>query len=121
MGCDFLPVAAARGGAEKKVTPEQAFEHVCQIAREHALIYHASGGVVTIVHPDTQREEGLYEHIQWLHGLGKHPQTLEQERAAESEGLDARNSGDGADPATGSIPADAHQDELWPNSGNQRP
>lgn len=106
---------------EKTVTPEQAYEQVCQIAKEHALIYQAAGGWVTIVHPTTQKEEGIYEHTQWVHGLGKHPKTLEQERAAESEGHDARNAGADATQVTGSTSAAAHQDELWPNAGGNQP
>lgn len=60
----------------------EAYDRVCAIAREYALILSAAGGVVTIVHPDTQREEGLREHIQWVHGLGEHPKTLERQRNA---------------------------------------
>jgi len=59
-----------------------AYEQICQIARRYALILAAAGGVATIVHPTTQREEGVYTHIQWLHGLGKHPREIERERAA---------------------------------------
>jgi len=50
------------------VTQEEAYDEVCRIAREHALIWQAAGGVVTIVHPDVQREEGLYDQIQRMHG-----------------------------------------------------
>lgn len=35
------------------MTPEQAYDEVCRLAREHALIWQAHGGVVVIVHPDT--------------------------------------------------------------------
>jgi len=59
--------------ASETVTPAQAYDEVCRLAREHALIWQASGGVVVIVHPDTQKAEGLYEQIQWVHGLGPHP------------------------------------------------
>jgi hypothetical protein len=55
------------------MTPEQAYDEVCRLAREHALIHGGYGGVVVIIHPDTQRELGTYEHIQWVHGLGPHP------------------------------------------------
>ena len=54
--------------ASETVTPEQAYDEVCRLAREHALIWQAHGGVVVIVHPDTQKAEGLYEQIQWVHG-----------------------------------------------------
>ncbi len=66
------------------MTPEDAYDHICEIAKEHALILNAFGGVVTIVHPDTQRQESLYDHIQYVHGLGAHPDTLERERAEVS-------------------------------------
>ena len=56
------------------MTPEAAYEEICRIARAHALVLQAFGGVVTIVHPDTQKSEGLYERIQWIHGLGPCPQ-----------------------------------------------
>jgi len=65
------------------MTPEQAYEEICRLAREHALILSAVGGVTTIVHPATQKSEGLYEKIQHLHGLGAHPDTLMREREAE--------------------------------------
>ena len=61
------------------MTPEEAYTKITKIAREHALISAAAGGVVVIMHPDTQREQGLYEHIQWVHGLGEHPETLKQQ------------------------------------------
>ena len=62
-----------------------AYEQICELARNNALILNAAGGVVTIVHPATQRAEGLYEHIQYVHGLGKHPKTLAEERAAKGK------------------------------------
>jgi len=61
------------------MTNEQAYDEVCRIAREHALVFSAYGGVVTIIHPETQREHGLWESIQYMHGLGKHPRTLADE------------------------------------------
>ncbi|CAJ0894095.1 hypothetical protein R77569_04369 [Ralstonia mannitolilytica] len=51
----------------------QAYDEICRLAREHALVWQAGGGVVTIVHPDTQKEAGVYGQIQWVHGLGPHP------------------------------------------------
>lgn len=58
----------------------EAYDRICAIAREYALILSAAGGVVTIVHPETQRAEGVRDHIQWLHGLGKHPETIAREK-----------------------------------------
>jgi len=65
------------------MTPEEAYTKITQLAREHALISAAAGGVVVIMHPDTQREQGLFEHIQHVHGLGKHPETLKQQELFE--------------------------------------
>lgn len=94
------------------MTPEEAYDEICNLGRHHALIFSAAGGVVTIVHPQTQKEEGVYEHIQWVHGLGKQPKTLEQELAAESEWHDPLDSWADAAPVTGSMPAAAHQMDL---------
>ncbi|CAJ0779033.1 hypothetical protein LMG7141_00831 [Ralstonia condita] len=55
----------------------QAYDEICRLAREHALVYQAAGGVVMIVHQDTQKEQGIYEHIQYVHGLGPHPENKE--------------------------------------------
>lgn len=60
--------------------PEEAWDEIDRLAREHGLIYQAYGGVVVLVHPDTQKSEGLYEFCQYSSGLGKHPKTLERER-----------------------------------------
>lgn len=64
------------------MSPEQAYEEIGGLARDHALILSAAGGVTTIVHPATQRREGLFEQIQHMHGLGAHPDTLAREREA---------------------------------------
>ena len=60
---------------EKKMLPEQAYEEIVKLARAHALVYQAVGGIVVIVHPETQKKEGIYEKIQWMHGLGPHPKS----------------------------------------------
>ena len=62
------------------MTPEQAYDEVCRIAREYALIHQGHGGVVVIVHPETQREDGIYEEVQYMHGLGPHPKELERQK-----------------------------------------
>lgn len=49
------------------MTQSEAYDKVCEIAREHALILSAAGGIVTIVHPDTQKEQGVYDKIQLMH------------------------------------------------------
>jgi len=56
------------------MTADEAYEEIVRLARAHALVWQAAGGVVTIVHPDTQRAEGIYERIQWMHGLAPYPQ-----------------------------------------------
>lgn len=70
------------------MTPEQAYDEIARIAQKHALILTAYAGVITIVHPDTQKDHGVFEHIQHVHGLGEHPQTL-ADRRAEINVLDA--------------------------------
>ena len=60
------------------MTQSEAYDEVCRIAREHALISQAAGGVVVIVHPDTQHECGLYERIQYTHGLGPHQKATKE-------------------------------------------
>jgi len=60
------------------MTPEEAYQEIAHMAREHALVHQASGGIILIVHPDTQKEQGIYEHIQWVHGLGPHPDKIEK-------------------------------------------
>lgn len=55
------------------MTPAEAHDQITTMARDHALVLQAAGGVVTIVHADVQREEGLYCHVQWVHGKGRHP------------------------------------------------
>jgi hypothetical protein len=50
------------------MTDEEAYDEIVKLAREHALIWQAVGGIVTIVHPDTQRSAGLYAKIQAMHG-----------------------------------------------------
>jgi len=66
------------------MTQEQAYDEVCRIARENALIHQGYGGVVVIVHPETQREYGIYDEIQYKHGLGPHPSKIEQQTTGTS-------------------------------------
>jgi hypothetical protein len=64
------------------MTPSEAYDQIAELARAHALVYQAAGGVITIVHPDTQKEEGIYEHIQYVHGLGPHPDSIAKSKEA---------------------------------------
>ena len=62
------------------MTREEAYEAVARLAAEHALIAQGFGGVLTIVHPDTQRAEGLDAHCLYVAGQGEHPATIEQRK-----------------------------------------
>jgi hypothetical protein len=63
------------------MTQAEAYDECCRIAREHALISSACAGMTFIIHPETQKSMGEWEKIQYMHGLGKHPDTLARERA----------------------------------------
>lgn len=62
------------------MTREEAYEAVAKLASEHALIAQGFGGVLTIVHPDTQRAEGLEALCLYMAGQGPHPGTLGQQQ-----------------------------------------
>lgn len=67
---------------------DKAFdESAIELGRSHALILSAYSGEATLVHPVKQKAEGLFEHIQCVHGLGKHPKTLECERRGFHDSL----------------------------------
>ena len=51
------------------MTQDEAYDEIVRLGRKNALIYQASGGMVLILHPDTQKSEGLYEEIQRTHGI----------------------------------------------------
>lgn len=70
------------------MTREEAYETVAKIAAEHALIAQGFGGVLTIVHPETQRAEGLEAHCLYMAGHGPHPETIRQQDEQEAA-LDA--------------------------------
>jgi hypothetical protein len=76
------------------VTPEQAYEEVVRIAREHALVIGATGGLVQIAHPDLQREEGLYCQVQWMHSKGAHPNNGGCKCKTDGNGACSRNRND---------------------------
>lgn len=60
------------------MTREEAYDAAAKLASEHALIHQAYGGVIVIVHPDTQREHGIEAHCLYLAGQGEHPETIRQ-------------------------------------------
>lgn len=67
------------------MTPAEAYDEIARLAQEHALVAHAAGGVLIVMHPDTQHETGHYERIQWVHGRGPHPRQGEIDRLTGRE------------------------------------
>ncbi|ASN67990.1 hypothetical protein 9F7_68 [uncultured Caudovirales phage] len=57
-----------------EMTREEAYAQIAQIAEKHALIAQAFGGVITVVHPETQRAHGIEEKCLYMAGQGKHPE-----------------------------------------------
>ncbi|WP_312288847.1 hypothetical protein [Stutzerimonas nitrititolerans] len=55
------------------MTREEAYDQVAKIAAEYALIAQGFGGVLTIVHPDTQREHGIEAKCLFMAGQGPWP------------------------------------------------
>ena len=59
------------------MTREEAYAQVSKLAAEHALIAQAFGGVITVVHPDTQREHGIEDRCLYMAGQGPFPESKE--------------------------------------------
>ncbi|WP_330508325.1 hypothetical protein V1687_18250 [Pseudomonas putida] len=57
-----------------EMTREEAYAHIAQIAEKHALIAQAFGGVITVIHPETQRAHGIEEKCLYMAGQGKYPE-----------------------------------------------
>lgn len=55
------------------MTREEAYDQIAKLAAEHALILQAFGGVITVVHPETQRREGIEERCLYMAGQGPYP------------------------------------------------
>lgn len=66
------------------MTREEAYDQVAKLAAEHALIAQGFGGVLTIVHPETQRAEGLEAHCLYMAGHGPHPEMIRQQDEQEA-------------------------------------
>lgn len=66
------------------MTREEAYDQVAKLAAEHALIAQGFGGVLTIVHPETQRAEGLEAHCLYMAGQGPHPETIRKKAEQEA-------------------------------------
>ena len=58
---------------ENAMTREEAYTEIGRIAEEHALIAQAFGGVITVVHPDVQREYGIEAKCLYMAGQGPWP------------------------------------------------
>ena len=69
------------------MTREEAYEEVARIAAEHALIAQGFGGVLTIVHPDIQRQQGIEAQCLYMAGQGQHPAATTQPKPSEEEQL----------------------------------
>jgi|GEM_PF-3483555 len=69
------------------MTREEAYEEVARIAAEHALIAQGFGGVLTIVHPDIQRQHGIEANCLYMAGQGPHPAATTQPKPSEEEQL----------------------------------
>ncbi|WP_425221745.1 hypothetical protein [Pseudomonas sp.] len=67
------------------MTREEAYEEVARLAAEHALIAQGFGGVLTIVHPSTQRQHGIEEKCLFLAGQGPQPAPLAQTKPGDEE------------------------------------
>lgn len=55
------------------MTREEAYTENGRIAEEHALIAQAFGGVITVVHPDVQRQYGIEAKCLYMAGQGPWP------------------------------------------------
>ena len=58
------------------MTREEAYAEIGRLAAEHALIAQAFGGVITVVHPDIQREHGIEAKCLYMAGQGPCPDDL---------------------------------------------
>lgn len=67
------------------MTREEAYAEIGRIAEEHALIAQAFGGVITVVHPDVQREHGIEANCLYMAGQGHHPAGDKQPKAVSKE------------------------------------
>jgi hypothetical protein len=55
------------------MTREEVYEEIAEKAAENGLILQAFGGTMVIVHPDTQKAEGIEEKCLYMAGLGPFP------------------------------------------------
>ena len=69
------------------MTREEAYEEVARIAAENALIAQGFGGVLTVLHPSTQRQHGLEAQCLFLAGQGPQPAPQTQNKPRNKEQL----------------------------------
>lgn len=69
------------------MTREEAYEEVARLAAEHALVAQGFGGVLTIVHPDIQRQHGIEANCLFMAGQGPQPAAIAQPKPSEEEQL----------------------------------
>lgn len=69
------------------MTREEAYEEVARIAAEHALIAQGFGGVLTVVHPDIQRQHGIEAQCLYMADQGPHPAAIARPKPSEEEQL----------------------------------
>lgn len=60
--------------SDNPMTREEAYAHIGKLAEKYALIAQAFGGVITVVHPDTQRQHGIEEKCLYMAGQGPYPE-----------------------------------------------
>lgn len=61
------------------MTPGEAYEEIARLGREYGLIAQAASGTMVIIHHQTQKEEGIFDHVQWINGKGEHPNKIKRE------------------------------------------
>ena len=67
------------------MTREEAYDTVAEIAAEHGLILQAFGGVITVVHPDTQRQHSVEAKCLYMAGMGPFPDEPKPATANEEQ------------------------------------
>lgn len=67
------------------MTREEAYEQIAKLAADHALIAQAFAGVITVVHPETQRKHGIEANCLYMAGQGPHPAGDQQPKAVSKE------------------------------------
>ena len=70
-----------------EMTREEAYALIADIAEKHALIAQAFGGVITVVHPETQRAHGIEEKCLYMAGQGKYPEPKVEPAPAAKKAL----------------------------------